>query len=178
MLECQLAVIFGKFIPREQFNIQLASIYLSFLLSFSLLSFRFSACHGSLERRRSISISRTIRCGQPDGNYVNHVTSPASTPVALGDPHKCTGAGGKRGKGGKGGVSESRKSDWATHSRFAEFMQFTTFTFTLTLTLTFIYFPPRKSDIRFDDVLLYSLSCYSFISFRSPSRLTYHYNVK
>lgn len=58
-------------------------------LSFFLLSFRFSACHGSLDRRRSISISRTIRCGQPDGNYVNHVTLPASA-AAQGDPRKCT----------------------------------------------------------------------------------------
>lgn len=71
-------------------------------LFFALLTFRFSARHGSLDRLRSISISRTIRCGQPDGNYVNHVTSPASTAAAQGDPHKCT-------KGGKGCVSESRK---------------------------------------------------------------------
>lgn len=113
MLECQPAVIFGKFIPREQFDIQLAAIFLPLLhtlphfLPFFLLSLRFSARHGSLDRRRSISISRTIRCGQPDGNYVNHVTSPASPAAAAQvDPRKGTKGEGERGKDGKGGVSE------------------------------------------------------------------------
>lgn len=110
MLECQPAVIFGKFIPREQFDIQLAAIFLSLLhtlplfLPFFLLSFRFSARHGSLDRRRSISISRTIRCRQPDGNYVNHVTSPASAAAAAQvDPRKGSQAGGE---GGEEGTSE------------------------------------------------------------------------
>lgn len=59
----------------------------------------------------------------------------------------------------------------ATHARFAQLMQFTTFTFTFTLTL--IYLPPRKFGTRFDDSLL----CLPFYIPPSPTPLTYHYNV-